>query len=111
MRFVAVTEGDKTEAELRFGVEVNTWGVNELADAVSAAAGAEGRRLVVEYLDLYDVAPKLFPEGDRHQSLRMAPQSNSGCAPSSRVAGSVLSPPASRTSGRCVSSPAWPSSG
>ncbi|PPF89735.1 L-arabinose isomerase, partial [Pseudoclavibacter sp. RFBJ3] len=31
MRFVAVTEGDKTEAELRFGVQVNTWGVNELA--------------------------------------------------------------------------------
>ncbi|HEU5029634.1 MAG TPA: L-arabinose isomerase, partial [Spirillospora sp.] len=31
MRYVAVTEGDKTEAELRFGVQVNTWGVNELA--------------------------------------------------------------------------------
>src|SRR5215468_6270004 len=37
MRYVAVTEGDKTEAELRFGVQVNTWGVNELADAVHAA--------------------------------------------------------------------------
>jgi L-arabinose isomerase len=35
MRNVAVTEGDKTEAELRFGVQVNTWGVNELADAVA----------------------------------------------------------------------------
>ena len=32
MRYVAVTEGDKTEAELRFGVAVNTWGVNDLAD-------------------------------------------------------------------------------
>jgi L-arabinose isomerase len=30
MRNVAVTEGDKTEAELRFGVSVNTWGVNDL---------------------------------------------------------------------------------
>ena len=34
MRYVAVTEGDKTEAELRFGVQVNTWGVNELVEAV-----------------------------------------------------------------------------
>ena len=30
MRDVAVTEGDKIEAELRFGVQVNTWGVNDL---------------------------------------------------------------------------------
>ena len=37
MRYVAVTEGDKTEAELRFGVQANTWGVNELAAAVDAA--------------------------------------------------------------------------
>ena len=41
MRFVAVTEGDKTEAELRFGVQVTTWGVNELAEAVHAATDAE----------------------------------------------------------------------
>ena len=32
MRYVAVTEGDKTEAEIRFGVQVNTWGVNDLVD-------------------------------------------------------------------------------
>src|SRR4051795_13619894 len=30
MRNVAVTEGDKVEAQLRFGVSVNTWGVNDL---------------------------------------------------------------------------------
>jgi len=41
MRYVAVTEGDKTEAELRFGVQVNTWGVNELADAVHATKDAD----------------------------------------------------------------------
>ena len=33
MRDVAVTEGDKVEAELRFGVSVNTYGVNDLVDA------------------------------------------------------------------------------
>src|SRR5215469_6637976 len=34
MRFVAVTEGDKTAAEAVFGVQVNTWGVNDLVKAV-----------------------------------------------------------------------------
>ncbi|MRH27938.1 L-arabinose isomerase [Microbacterium sp. SYP-A9085] len=70
MRYVAVTEGDKTEAELRFGVQVNTWGVNELAEAVDAAAPAAVDALIDEYLDVYDVAPELRPGGDRHQSLR-----------------------------------------
>ena len=51
MRYVAVTEGDKTEAELRFGVQVNTWGVNELAEAVDAASDADVDALVAEYVD------------------------------------------------------------
>jgi L-arabinose isomerase len=70
MRFVAVTEGDKTEAELRFGVQVNTWGVNDLGDAVAAASDADVDALVAEYLDLYDVVPELRPGGERHRSLR-----------------------------------------
>lgn len=70
MRYVAVTEGDKTEAELRFGVQVNTWGVTELADAVHAVSDSAIDALVAEYLDLYDVAPELKPGGGRHDSLR-----------------------------------------
>lgn len=70
MRFVAVTEGDKTEAELRLGVQVNTWGVNELADAVHAASAAEIDALVDEYEELYDIAPELRRGGERHASLR-----------------------------------------
>ncbi|KAB1653625.1 L-arabinose isomerase [Pseudoclavibacter chungangensis] len=70
MRFVAVTEGDKTEAEIRFGVQVNTWGVNDLAAAVDAATAAEVDALVEEYLDRYDVAPELLPGAERHASLR-----------------------------------------
>ena len=68
MRFVAVTEGDKTEAELRLGVQVNTWGVNELADAVASESDIDA--LVAEYEELYEVVPELRRGGERHQSLR-----------------------------------------
>jgi L-arabinose isomerase len=70
MRYVAVTEGDKTEAEIELGVQVNTWAVNELADAVAAASDADIDALVSEYEDLYDVVPDLRPGGARHQALR-----------------------------------------
>ncbi|MBI5159975.1 MAG: L-arabinose isomerase [Micrococcales bacterium] len=70
MRYVAVTEGDKTEAEIRLGVQVNTWGVDELADAVHAASDADTDALVAEYEDLYEVVPELRRGGDRHESLR-----------------------------------------
>ncbi|POH57864.1 L-arabinose isomerase [Arthrobacter glacialis] len=70
MRNVAVTEGDKTEAELRLGVSVNTWSVNELADAVHATSESDVDVLVAEYEELYDVATELGRGGARHESLR-----------------------------------------
>jgi len=70
MRYVAVTEGDKTEAEAVFGVQVNTWGVNDLVAAVDGAAEQDIDALVTEYADRYDVVPELLPGGARHKSLR-----------------------------------------
>jgi L-arabinose isomerase len=70
MRYVAVTEGDKTEAEAVFGVQVNSWGVSELAAAVDAAAEPDIDALVTEYADRYEVAAELLPGGGRHKSLR-----------------------------------------
>ncbi len=70
MRFVAVTEGDKTEAEAVFGTQINTWGVNLLAERVNAVTDAQIDALVAEYIDLYDVAEELLPGATRHQSLR-----------------------------------------
>lgn len=70
MRNVAVTEGDKTEAEVRFGVSVNTWGVNDLVAAVDEVTDADVDALVAEYEDLYDVVPELRTGGERHESLR-----------------------------------------
>lgn len=72
MRDVAVTEGDKVEAQLRFGVSVNTYGVNELVAAVDAAADTDVTELVKEYEDVYRLAPELRAGGERHQSLRYA---------------------------------------
>ncbi|SED52160.1 L-arabinose isomerase [Ruania alba] len=78
MRNVAVTEGDKTEAELRFGVSVNTWGVNDLVAAVDAVDEATIDGLVQEYLDAYEVVPELQPGGERHESLRYGARQEAG---------------------------------
>ncbi|MDG6105247.1 L-arabinose isomerase [Dactylosporangium aurantiacum] len=70
MRDVAVTEGDKVEAQLRFGVSVNTYGVNDLVEAVDATADADVDNLVKEYHDTYRVSAAL--KADRADSLRYA---------------------------------------
>jgi L-arabinose isomerase len=70
MRNVAVTEGDKVESELRWGVSVNTYGVNDLVEVVDAVADDDIDGLVEEYADSYAVQPELLPGGERHASLR-----------------------------------------
>lgn len=72
MRNVAVTEGDKTEAERKLGVSVTTWGVNDLVAAVDAVDEAAVDALVALYEERYDVADELRSTGDRHESLRYA---------------------------------------
>ncbi len=72
MRGVAVTEGDKVEAELRFGVSVNTYGVNDLTARVDAVADEAVDVLVADYADAYRLAAGLERGGDRHESLRYA---------------------------------------
>ncbi|MCG5217832.1 L-arabinose isomerase [Streptosporangium sp. KLBMP 9127] len=72
MRDVAVTEGDKVEAQFRFGVSVNTYGVNDLVEVVDAVADADVTELVKEYEECYLVAPELRAGGERHESLKYA---------------------------------------
>ena len=55
MRNVAVTEGDKVEAQLKFGWEVDAYPVNEIADAVAAVSESDTNALVDEYYDKYDI--------------------------------------------------------
>ena len=112
MRDVAVTEGDKVEAELRFGVSVNTYGVNDLVARVDAVPDADVDALVAEYADSYRLAPGAG-HGAATGTRRCAtpPASRPGCASSCSTAGSAPSPPTSRTSAGCASSRAWPCSG
>jgi len=72
MRDVAVTEGDKVEAQLRFGVSVNSYGVNDLVEAVDASTDGAVTQLVKEYQETYRLAPELRPGAERHESLRYA---------------------------------------
>ena len=78
MRDVAVTEGDKVEAQRVFGVSVNAYGVNDLVAAVDAISDAEVDDLVQTYADLYDIVPELLPSGDRHESLRYGARIEAG---------------------------------
>ena len=70
MRDVAVTEGDKVEAEIQLGYSVYGYGVGDLVKAVNQVADSEIDGLVKEYLELYDVVPSLHSNGERHSSLR-----------------------------------------
>jgi L-arabinose isomerase len=78
MRNVAVTEGDKVEAELRFGASVNTYGVNDLVAAVDAVEKTQVDELIEQYADEYDLAPELAPDGERHEALRYGAQLEAG---------------------------------
>ena len=57
MRDVAVTEGDKVEAQLRLGISVNTYGVNDLVAAVDGAASDAVGAIVEDYEASYSVVP------------------------------------------------------
>ena len=55
MRNVAVTEGDKVEAQIKFGWEVDAYPVNEIVEAVDAVSQADTDALVEEYYDKYEI--------------------------------------------------------
>jgi L-arabinose isomerase len=72
MRFVAVTEGDKVEAELKFGYSVNTYGVGDLVEVINKVSEKEIDALVAVYEEEYTLVDALQIGGAQHQSLREA---------------------------------------
>lgn len=59
MRYVAVTDGDKVEAEMRFGYSVNTHGIGDLVKMINAVSDQSVDALVKEYADSYELAAPL----------------------------------------------------
>lgn len=72
MRQVAVTEGDKVEAEIKFGYAVNGYGVGDLVKRIEAVSETAVSDLVKEYEESYSMAKPLRKGGDRHNALRDA---------------------------------------
>jgi L-arabinose isomerase len=69
MRDVAVTEGDKVEAQMSLGYDVYGYGVGDLVCSVNEAPESQIQATVEAYLDEYDVVPELQPDGARYDSL------------------------------------------
>lgn len=72
MRYVAVTDGDKVEAELRFGYSVNTHGIGDLVTVIDQVPDNAVDQLVQEYFDTYEVAASLERKGTKYAALRDA---------------------------------------
>lgn len=70
MRQVAVTEGDKVSAEIRFGFAVNGYGVGDLVARVNAVTEKAITALVADYEESFGVAPALRKSRTRHDELR-----------------------------------------
>jgi L-arabinose isomerase len=69
MRYVAVTDGDKVEAELKFGFSVNTYGIGDLVQIINAVSDASVNELINEYEAKYTMDPDLRKGGARHSSV------------------------------------------
>jgi L-arabinose isomerase len=72
MREVAVTEGDKVAAQIKFGYAVNGYGVGDLVAFVEGVSDSEVDRLVGEYEEQYAVAAPLRAGGGQRRALRVA---------------------------------------
>jgi L-arabinose isomerase len=55
MREVAVTDGDKVEAQIKFGWSVNGYGVGDLVERVNAVSEEAVNQLMEEYAEKYDI--------------------------------------------------------
>ncbi|MDF3078723.1 MAG: araA [Sphingobacteriaceae bacterium] len=78
MRFVAVTEGDKVEAEMKFGYSVNGYGVGDLVKVINDVPESAVNQLLQEYEDSYTLTPALLKSGEKRQSLVEAAKIEAG---------------------------------
>ena len=69
MRYVAVTEGDKVEAELKFGYSVNTYGIGDLVNVIDEISDDAVNTLLAEYEATYTMTADLLKGGAKRQSV------------------------------------------
>ena len=69
MRFVAVTDGDKVEAEMQFGFSVNTHGVGDVVAVINAISESDIQNLVKEYEESYTLTSDLLAGGANRNSV------------------------------------------
>jgi L-arabinose isomerase len=69
MRQVAVTEGDKVAAEMKFGFSVNTHPVSELVAKIHAVKDDQVEALLRTYEKGYSLSDALKKGGNQHQAL------------------------------------------
>jgi L-arabinose isomerase len=74
MRYVAVTDGDKVEAQIKFGISVNTHGIGDLVAEIKKIKPKQIDELCETYNKEYKLLPTLKAGGKQHQSLRDAAQ-------------------------------------
>ena len=72
MRQVAVTEGDKVEAQLQFGYSVNTHGVGDLGKVINGVSDRSVENICLEYNEQYSMAKSLRKGGEKFASLKEA---------------------------------------
>jgi len=72
MRDVAVTGGDRVEAQIQLGWSVNGYGVGDLVGRIAEVGEAEVDRLLEEYEASYALAPALRRTGEKRAHLRDA---------------------------------------
>jgi L-arabinose isomerase len=70
MRQVAVTDGDKVEAEIKFGYAVNGYGIGDLVKVIHEVSDTDIDKLCSEYESLYTVTKSLRKGGDQFYALR-----------------------------------------
>ena len=69
MRYVAVTDGDKVSAEMKFGFSVNTYAVGDLVKVINQISEAEIQNLMKEYEATYQMMSSLTNGGVMRSSL------------------------------------------
>ena len=78
MRDVAVTEGDKVEAQRQLGFSVNGFGMGDLQAHIQSVPSKQVTQIIAEYRDSYEMAPDLRRGATNYPSLRAAARIEAG---------------------------------